>query len=96
MRRRKARNAKKISNTEYDITVNLQPNLQYKFLTTLNYWQPQYGVITSSSPDAKNGGNIGYNFGLPGQSDPDAIPTPDIPGTYNINLNFKTGKIYRY
>ncbi len=81
-----------VSNTEYSIVVHLKPGLQYKFLTTLNNWQPQYGVISASSPDTKTGGTIGYNFGLPGQKDPDAIPTPDTEGDYKVDLNFKTGK----
>jgi starch-binding outer membrane protein SusE/F len=76
----------KLSNTEFTITVPFTPGKQYKFLSTLNQWQPQYG-----GKDA-NGGDMGYNMGLPGQSDPDAIPTPDVAGNYKITVNFKTGK----
>jgi starch-binding outer membrane protein SusE/F len=76
----------KLSNTEFTITVPFTPGKQYKFLSTLNQWQPQYG-----GRDA-NGGDMGYNMGLPGQSDPDAIPTPDVAGNYKITVNFKTGK----
>lgn len=72
--------------TSFTITVPLQPGLFYKFLSTPGFWQPQYG-----GKDA-NGGELGYNMGLPGQSDPDAIPTPENAGTYKITLNFRTGK----
>ena len=81
----------KISNTEYSIVRNFTPGKQYKFLSTLNSWQPQYGVITKAGVDSKKGGDIGYNFGLAGQKDPDGIPTPDAAGTYLVDLNFKTG-----
>lgn len=74
----------KVSNTEYNITIALSPGLQYKFLSTLGFWQPQYGGSSAT------GGDIGYNMG--GGSDPDAIPTPAVAGTYKITLNFKTGK----
>ena len=74
----------KVSNTEYNITIALSPGLQYKFLSTLGAWQPQYGGSSAT------GGDIGYNMG--GGSDPDAIPTPSVGGTYKITLNFKTGK----
>lgn len=76
----------KISNTEYSIVMNFTPGFYYKFLSNQNQWQPQYGGKTAT------GGDIGYNFGLPGQKDPDAIPTPAEAGTYTVDLNFKTGK----
>ncbi len=72
--------------TSFTITMALTPGKYYKFLSTLGAWQPQYG-----GKDA-NGGDLGYNMGLPGQSDPDAIPTPATSGTYKITLNFRTGK----
>lgn len=74
----------KVSNTEYYITVALASGGQYKFLSTLGAWQPQYGGSSAT------GGDIGYNMG--GGTDPDAIPTPSVAGTYKITLNFKTGK----
>ena len=70
--------------TAYSITMNFVPGKQYKFLSTLGQWQPQYG-----GKDA-NGGDLGYNLG--GGSDPDAIPTPAVAGTYKVTVNFKTGK----
>lgn len=72
--------------TSFEITIALTPGKFYKFLSTQGAWQPQYG-----GKDA-NGGDIGYNMGLPGQSDPDAIPTPSDAGNYKITLNFRTGK----
>ncbi len=74
----------KVSNTEYYWQGPLVPGKQYKFLSNLNQWQPQYGGSSAT------GGDLGYNMG--GGSDPDAIPTPTDPGTYKVTLNFKTGK----
>jgi hypothetical protein len=76
----------KVSNTEYTITVPLTSGKFYKFLSTQGAWQPQYG-----GKDA-DGGDLGFNMGLPGQSDPDAIPTPSSAGNYKITVNFRTGK----
>ena len=74
----------KVSSTEYYIIMNFTPGFYYKFLSTLNQWQPQYGGKVST------GGDLGYNLGS--SSDPDAIPTPSAAGSYKIALNFKTGK----
>jgi starch-binding outer membrane protein SusE/F len=74
----------KISNTEYSIIMTFTPGKLYKFLSTLNQWQPQYG-----GKDA-NGGDLGFNMGS--GNDPDAIPTPSQGGNYKVTLNFKTGK----
>lgn len=74
----------KESSTVYSIVYNFVPGKQYKFLSTQNQWQPQYGGSSST------GGDIGYNMGT--GSDPAAIPTPDVAGTYKVTLNFKTGK----
>jgi starch-binding outer membrane protein SusE/F len=76
----------KVSNTEYHITMNFTPGLFYKFLSTQNAWQPQYGGSSAT------GGDLGFNMGLPGQSDPNAVPTPAIAGSYKVTVNFKTGK----
>jgi starch-binding outer membrane protein SusE/F len=76
----------KLSNTLFEITENFVPGKQYKFLSTPTQWQPQYGGSSA------NGGDLGFNMGLPGQSDPSSIPTPDVAGTYKITVNFKTGK----
>jgi len=56
----------------------------YKFLSTLNQWQPQYGGSSAT------GGDFSANMG--GGNDPDAIPTPSVAGNYKVTLNFKTGK----
>ncbi len=76
----------KISNTEYSIVAHFKPGFYYKFLSTQGFWQPQYGGSSAT------GGDIGYNFGLPGQSDPASIPTPGEEANYKVDLNFKTGK----
>jgi starch-binding outer membrane protein SusE/F len=81
-----AQKCTKISNTEYTITMNFTSGLFYKFLSTLNSWQPQYGGSSAT------GGDLGFNMGLPGQSDPNAIPTPSTAGSYKVTINFKTGK----
>ena len=74
----------RLSLTEYTITMNFVPGKYYKFLSSLNQWQPQYGGKEA------NGGDFSANMG--GGSDPDAIPTPAVSGTYKITLNFVTGK----
>jgi len=74
----------RLSLTEYTITMNFTPGKFYKFLSTLNQWQPQYGGKEA------NGGDFSANMG--GGSDPDAIPTPSVSGSYKITLNFITGK----
>jgi starch-binding outer membrane protein SusE/F len=76
----------KISNTLYEIVVSLKAGAEYKFLSTLGFWQPQYGGSSAA------GGDLGFNMGLPGQSDPPAIPSPAEAGAYKITVNFKTGK----
>jgi starch-binding outer membrane protein SusE/F len=72
--------------TAYTIVMNFVPGKQYKFLSTLGQWQPQYGGSSDT------GGELGFNMGLPGQTDPPAIPTPGVAGTYKITVNFKTGQ----
>ncbi len=74
----------KESKVQYSIVYAFTPGKYYKFLSTLNAWQPQYGGKNA------DGGDLGYNMGP--QSDPDAIPTPAISGNYKVTLNFKTGK----
>ncbi len=74
----------RLSLTEYTVTMNFTPGKYYKFLSTLNQWQPQYGGKEA------NGGDFSANMG--GGSDPDAIPTPSVSGSYKITLNFITGK----
>jgi hypothetical protein len=74
----------KLSLTEYTITMSFVSGRYYKFLSTLNQWQPQYGGKEA------NGGDFSANMG--GGSDPDAIPTPSVSGNYKITLNFVTGK----
>jgi len=68
----------------YYIVMDFVPGFFYKFLSNPNQWQPQYGGNSAT------GGNIGLNDGS--TSDPDAIPTPAVAGTYKVTLNFRTGK----
>lgn len=79
-----AQKCTRISLTEYTVTVNFAPGKFYKFLSNLGNWQPQYGGKEA------NGGDFSANMG--GGSDPDAIPTPSVSGSYKITLNFVTGK----
>lgn len=74
--------------TLFEITVALiaGSDKQYKFLSTQGAWQPQYGGSSAT------GGDMGFNMGLPGQSDPPGIPAPSVSGNYKITVNFKTGK----
>lgn len=81
-----------VSITEYTITMNFVPGKEYKFLTTLNQWQPQYGAKTGAGGTA-SGGELGLNNNTPAYpSDPSSVPTPALAGTYKITLNFKTGR----
>lgn len=79
-----AQKCTQLSLTEYTITMNFVPGVYYKFLSTLNAWQPQYGGKEA------NGGDFSANMG--GGSDPDAIPTPSVAGRYKVTLNFVSGK----
>ncbi|HMU10802.1 MAG TPA: SusE domain-containing protein [Ferruginibacter sp.] len=79
-----AQKCTKLSLTEYTITMNFVPGFYYKFLSTLTQWQPQYGGKEA------NGGDFSANMG--GGSDPDAIPTPAVAGSYKVTLNFVSGK----
>lgn len=72
----------------YTITINLSAGNQYKFLSTQNQWQPQYGA--TGTYDQNSGGNIGYNMGT--GSDPDAINAPTAGGMHTVTVNLKTGK----
>jgi starch-binding outer membrane protein SusE/F len=78
----------KVSNTEYNITVPFVPGKEYKFLSTLSNWQPQYG--TTNATGTELGGEMGYNMG--GGSDPASIKTPTAAGMYKITVNFKSGQ----
>ena len=75
-----------MSLTEYTITMNFVPGFFYKFLSTLNQWQPQYGGSSATGAD------FSANMGLPGQSDPPALPTPPGSGSNKVTLNFVSGK----
>jgi hypothetical protein len=81
----------RVSEVEYFIIVDLQPGLQIKFLAHHGFWQPQYGLQPGTA-GSDSGGSMGFNMGLPGQSDPTEIPTPTIPGTYKITALFIPGK----
>lgn len=87
-----AQKCTKVSNTEYNITMTFAPGKYYKFLTNLGQWQPQYGLKSGSGGNA-SGGDLGLNNLTPQYpSDPDAIPTAAVGGSYKVTLNFKTGK----
>lgn len=87
-----AQKCTQVSNTLYKITMNFIPGKYYKFLTTLNQWQPQYGLKTGSGGTSSSG-DLGLNNQTPQYpSDPDAIPTPAVAGSYEVTVNFKTGR----
>ena len=86
-----AQKCTKVSNTLYTISMSFVPGKQYKFLTTLNAWQPQYGLKAGTG--GGSGGDLGLNNNTPQYgSDPDGIPTPATAGNYTVTINFKTGK----
>jgi hypothetical protein len=72
----------RLNSSEYSITATLAPGKYYKFLSTQNQWQPQFGGSSAT------GGTLGANYGS--GSDPDAIPTPSVAGSYKIKVNFVT------
>jgi len=72
----------RLNSSEYGITATLAPGKYYKFLSTQNQWQPQFGGSSAT------GGTLGANYGS--GSDPDAIPTPSAAGSYKIKVNFVT------
>jgi hypothetical protein len=72
----------RLNSSEYSITTTLAPGKYYKFLSTQNQWQPQFGGSSAT------GGTLGANYGS--GSDPDAIPTPTAAGSYKIKVNFVT------
>jgi len=79
-----AQKCTKVNVSTYYIVMDFTPGKQYKFLSTLNLWQPQYGGSSAT------GGDLGYNMG--GGNDPAAMPTPAVAGTYKVTLDFKLGK----
>jgi len=74
----------KVNVSTYYIIMSFVPGKQYKFLSTQNAWQPQYGGASAT------GGDLGYNMG--GGNDPAAMPTPAAAGDYKVTLDFKLGK----
>lgn len=87
-----AQKCTKVSNTEYKITMSFVPGKEYKFLTTLGAWQPQYGVKNGSGGTSSSG-ELGLNNNSPQYgSDPETFKTPASAGSYTVTLNFKTGK----
>jgi starch-binding outer membrane protein SusE/F len=67
---------------KFTIMQTFIPGKQYKFLTTSGAWQPQWGGC------GPTGGTISVNPG--GGSDPDAINTPAVAGTYTITVDLIT------
>jgi hypothetical protein len=70
----------RLNSVEYQISIPLIPGKNYKFLSTQNQWQPQFGGSSAT------GGSLGANYGS--GSDPDAIPSPAAANTYKIKVNF--------
>lgn len=64
---------------KYEILMDFVPGKLYKFLTKFGAWQPQYGSASAT------GGALGVNDGT--TSDPPAVPTPAVAGTYKITVN---------
>lgn len=79
----------RLNSAEYQITMALTSGKNYKFLTTLGQWQPQWGRVNDPVNTA-TGGQLGANYGA--TSDPEGIPTPATAGDYKINVNFASGR----
>jgi hypothetical protein len=71
-----------IGDRKFEIEMDFTPGNQYKFLTKLGSWQPQWGGC------GPLGGTISENPG--GQQDPDAINTPSDPGRYKVSVDLDT------
>lgn len=67
---------------KYEIVMDFVPGKQYKFLTKLGAWQPQYGASSDGT-----GGTTPLGLNPGGGNDPDGIPTPAASGTYKIEVN---------
>jgi hypothetical protein len=79
----------RLNSAEYQITMAFTSGLYYKFLTTQNQWQPQWGRVNNAANNAA-GGELGANYGA--TSDPESISTPATAGNYKVKVNFATGR----
>jgi len=73
-----------ISSTEYKISVLLTGALEYKFIAKNGSWGENWGIATADDPAEINGGKFTSNSSN--------IMAPATTGTYDIVVNFQTGK----
>ncbi|MGZ8536995.1 MAG: SusE domain-containing protein, partial [Flavisolibacter sp.] len=72
----------KVSNTLYELTLNMPGGGNYKLLQDNGQWGTQYHMLTGGT---WNGGSFEKKDSDPG------FPGPPSSGTYKITVNFKTG-----
>ena len=71
---------------KYELVMSFTPGLQYKFLTKLGAWQPQYGAIVAGTDGVGTAFIVmGLNDGT--GSDPHEFATPAVAGSYKIEVN---------
>lgn len=73
----------KISNTLYEITIQLNGGKSYKLVATPGQWTEQWSTATKNDPALVNGGNFVANG--------DDVLAPPTSGLYKITVNFQLG-----
>jgi hypothetical protein len=73
----------KVSNTVYQLIVDMKSSGGYKLIQKQGDWSTQYHVVTGGSASS---GSFEYGD-VPGN----AFPAPAAAGSYKITVNFKTG-----
>lgn len=74
-----------ISETLYEITINLTGGQEYLFLPVNGDWSHKYAVPKKDLPGLSDGGDFGYDKN-------DNFPGPAASGTYKIVADFQRGK----
>lgn len=75
----------RISETIYEIVVNLKGGGAYLLLPVNGSWDYKYNVASKNAAGISEGGDFGYSL-------PDDIPGPAAAGDYKITVDFQRGK----
>ena len=73
-----------VSNTLYEIVINLSANNSFLFVPVYGNWSTKYGFEGDGNKNNVNGDN----FKVAG----DDIKSPSTAGSYKVTVDFKTGK----
>lgn len=74
----------KVSNTLYELIIDLIGGNSYTFLPTFNSWNDKYSIATKNDPTEVTGGDFQWQG--------NDILAPAVSGSYKISVNFQTGK----